>query len=97
MKTQIVVAAAVALLCSCAHVTELPDGSRRVTGFVRMTVPASIPQGQRGADSLEVTTVGLLLLSTPAGGSLSVGYASERITTVRNDALVRISDPEEAP
>ena len=96
MKTQLVVAAAT-LLSACAHVTELPDGSRRITGFVRMTVPASIPQRQRGADSLEVTTVGLLLLSTPAGGSLSLGYASERITTVRNDALVRISDPEDAP
>lgn len=96
MKTGLAVAAAT-LVCACAHVTELPDGSRRVTGLVRMTIPASIPQGQRGADSLEVSAVGLLLLSTPAGGSLSLGYASERITTVRNDALVRISDREETP
>lgn len=79
--------AALAFASGCAHVEELPDGSRRVTGMVRMTVPA-MPAEARGADMLEVQAVGVLLLSTPAGNSVSLGYSSERITALRNDARV---------
>lgn len=86
-----------ALVCACAHVEELPDGSRRVTGLVSMTLPPAFAQAQRGADSLQVSALGLLILSGPAGSSVSLGYASERITAVRNNALVEISEREEAP
>lgn len=82
---------ALALLAGCAHVEELPDGSRRVTGFVSMTVPAMAPE-RRGADSLEVKALGLLVLSSPAATSVSFGYSSERVTAVRNNALVEISE-----
>lgn len=82
---------ALALASACAHVEELPDGSRRVTGLVRMTVPA-MPAGQRGADSLEVSALGLTLVSSPAGRSVSLGYSSERITALRNNALVEIHE-----
>lgn len=83
-------AAALALMLGsgCAHVEELPDGSRRVTGMVRMTVPA-MPAEARGADMLEVQAVGVLLLSSPAGNSVSIGYSSERITALRNEARVQ--------
>jgi hypothetical protein len=86
-----------ALVCACAHVEELPDGARRVTGLVSMTIPASIPQEKRGADSLQVTTLGLMILSSPAAASIQLGYASDRITAVRNNALVEISEWEERP
>ena len=76
----------------CAHVSELPDGSRRVIGLVSMTIPAAIPQAQRGADRLDVTSVGLLVVSNSAGTSVTLGYAQERITSVRNNALVEISE-----
>jgi len=79
--------AASLLACACAHVEELPDGSRRVTGMVRMTVPA-MPAEARGADMLEVQALGVLMLSSPAGNSVSLGYSSERITALRNDARV---------
>jgi hypothetical protein len=83
-------ALAVALMfgSGCAHVEELPDGSRRVTGIVRMTVPG-MPAEARGADMLEVQAVGVLMLSSPAGNSVSLGYSSERITALRNDARVQ--------
>lgn len=86
-----------ALACACAHVEELPDGSRRVIGLVSMTIPAAIPEQRRGADRLEVTALGLLVVSNPAATSIALGYASERITTVRNNALVEISEWEERP
>ena len=86
--TRAVAFAASLLACACAHVEELPDGSRRVTGVVRMTVPA-MPAEARGADMLEVQALGVLLLSSPAGNSVSLGYSSERITVLRNDARVQ--------
>lgn len=79
---------ACAQLMGCAHVEELPDGSRRVTGIVRMTIPA-MPSEMRGADMLEVQAIGVLLVSSPAGNSFSLGYSSERITALRNDARVQ--------
>jgi hypothetical protein len=85
------------LACACAHVEELPDGSRRVTGLVSMTVPPAIPAERRGADSLHVRVVGLLILSSPAGSSVSFGYAAERITAVRNDSLVEIQEKGGSP
>jgi hypothetical protein len=88
-------AAVTSALAGCAHVQELPDGSRRVTGFVSMTIPAAIPQASRGADVLEVSALGVLLVSGPAGGSFSIGYASERIVSVRNDALVVVTEEGE--
>ena len=75
-------------LGGCAHVEVLSDGSTRVTGFVRMTIPAAIPLGQRGAETLEVTTIGLGILSTQGGGGISLGYTSDRITWLKNNALV---------
>lgn len=82
-------ALAALLLCACAHVEELPDGSRRVTGVVSMTVPA-LPHAERGADMLEVKAVGLLILSGAGGSTVSLGYSSERITALRNNAVVEI-------
>jgi hypothetical protein len=82
-------------IAGCAHVQELPDGSRRVTGLVSMTIPAAVPPDSRGADALEVKALGVLLLSSPAGASLSFGYTSERIVAVRNDALVVVQEQGE--
>ena len=89
--TRAVALAGSLLACACAHVEELPDGSRRVTGVVRMTVPA-MPAEARGADMLEVQTLGVLLLSSPAGNIVSLGYSSERITALRNDARVQYQE-----
>jgi hypothetical protein len=83
-----------ACLSGCAHVQELPDGSRRVIGLVSMTIPPALAAEQRGADFLQVTTVGALVLSSPAGTSVQLGYASDRITAVRNNALVELNEWE---
>lgn len=81
-----------ALLAGCAHIEELPDGSKRVTGFVRMTVPSAIPEEKRGGEMVEVTSFGLSVLSAPTASRVSVGYANDRITTLRNNAVVHIQD-----
>jgi hypothetical protein len=44
-----------------------------------------------------VTTLGLLVLSSPAATSVQLGYASDRIVAVRNNALVELHEGEETP
>jgi hypothetical protein len=88
---------AVALIAGCAHIEELPDGSKRVTGFVRMTVPSAIPDRQRGGEMVEVTSFGVSVLSAPTASRVSVGYANDRITTLRNNAVVHIRDQGGTP
>jgi len=80
--------AAILLSTGCAHVEALPDGSKRVIGFVHMVIPSAVPAEQRGAETLEVTTIGLGILSTQGGGGISIGYSSDRITILRNEAKV---------
>ena len=57
-----------------------------------MTIPPALAAEQRGADFLHVSTVGLLVLSSPAATSVQFGYASDRITAVRNNALVELNE-----
>ena len=85
-------ALAAALLAGCAHVEELPDGSKRITGLVRMTVPSAIPDGKRGGETLQVTSFGLTFLTAPTASRISLGYASDRITTLRNNAVVHFQE-----
>jgi len=85
-------ALAAALLAGCAHVQELPDGSKRITGLVRMTVPSAIPDEKRGGETLQVTSFGLTVLTAPTASRISLGYASDRITTLRNNAVVHFQE-----
>lgn len=85
-------ALAAAVLAGCAHVEELPDGSKRITGLVRMTVPGAIPDDKRGGETVEVTSFGLTVLTAPTASRISLGYASDRITTLRNNAVVHFQE-----
>jgi len=72
----------------CAYIEVLPDGSKRVTGLVHTVIPPAIPAERRGAETLEITALGLAIVSARSGGGITLGYTNERITTVRNDAVV---------
>jgi hypothetical protein len=49
--------------------------------------PAVTPNGSAG-DAIEVSGIGLLLFSSPVGTSVTLGYAREQVTGLRNNALV---------
>lgn len=84
-------AALLALACQgCAHVSVDADGTRHVTGFVRLTLPPAA--FDTGADALRVQAVGLTLVRHPeVGSTLVLGYGDTTLVVMRNDA--RISGP----
>jgi hypothetical protein len=74
-------------LQGCAHVTVDDDGTRRVTGFVRLTLPPAV--ADPGADALRVQAVGISIIRSPVGGATVVlGYGDATVASVRNDAKV---------
>lgn len=74
-------------LQGCAHVSVDADGTRHVTGFVRLTLPPA--HADPGADALRVQAVGLTVLRSPAvGTSVVLGYGDATVVVMRNDAVV---------
>lgn len=74
-------------LQGCAHVAVDADGTRHVTGFVRMALPP--PSATPGADALRVQTVGLSVILNPAvGNAVVLGYGDATLVVLRNDAQV---------
>lgn len=53
-----------------------------------MTLPALDTLGVCGGETTEITTVGALLFRSPVATGIALGYASERITGLKNNALV---------
>jgi hypothetical protein len=85
------------VVAGCAVVQELPDGSRRVTGLVSVTIPNAIDSEKRGADAFELRTLGVSLISISNLTSVTLGYSSDRFTAVRNNALVEFQEKERNP
>lgn len=74
-------------LQGCAHVAVDADGTRHVTGFVRMALPP--PTATPGADAMRVQTLGLSLVLNPAvGNALVLGYGDTTLVVMRNDAQI---------
>jgi len=86
--TTILMVPLLSLLSGCAMTTIHEDGSRQIFGLVSMTIPpATTPAGSAG-ETIEVSTVGLLLFSSQVGTGISFGYAREQMTGLRNNALL---------
>lgn len=73
-------------LAACAVSRVNPDGSIDYWGWAHVRVPAA--NRPAGAIRLDVEGVGVMLSSSPAGGGVAIGYASQSVTVVRHDALV---------
>lgn len=74
-------------LQGCAHVSVDADGTRHVTGFVRMALPP--PAAAPGADAMRVQTLGLSLVLHPAvGNAVVLGYGDTTLVVVRNNAQI---------
>lgn len=91
----IVLAATACAAAGCASVTVDADGTRHVTGLVRLTLP---PAGlHAGADALRVQALGLQFIHSPrVGDSLVLGYGDVRLTVLRDDARVFLVDAADA-
>lgn len=77
-------------LQGCANVVVDADGTRHITGFVRLTLPPAV--AEQGADAVRVQAVGLSVVHNPVGGTTVVlGYGDSTLVSLRNDA--RVSRP----
>lgn len=76
-----------AVLAGCAHVVVEPDGTRRIAGFVVLTLP---PAAQDiGGDAVRIRALGLTVTrGHAAGAQLTLGYSDTTIATLRNDSVV---------
>lgn len=74
-------------LPGCAHVAVDADGTRHVTGFVRLALP---PAGATpGADSMRLQTLGVsLVINSAVGNAVVLGYGDTTLTVLRNNAHV---------
>lgn len=70
----------------CASVTVDADGTRHITGLMRLTLPSV---SDAGADALRLQAVGLSFVSSPVvGTSLVIGYSDTSLAVVRDHSLV---------
>lgn len=102
-RTAVRAALAALVAQGCASVTVDADGTRHVTGLVRLTLP---PVTDAGADALRLQALGLCVVSSPVvGTSLVIGYSDTSLAAIRNHSLVpgaallgaAAPDPREEP
>lgn len=74
-------------MTGCAQVVVMPDGTRRVTGFVQIDLPAVEPSA---GESVHVRALGVLLARSGAESSISIGYSDTTHTLVKQDSCVAI-------
>lgn len=76
------------LLSGCAVTTIREDGSREVFGFVNMRLDPSGTADAYAGDTIDLTTFGILIFTSPLGGGVALGYAHEQATALKNHALI---------
>jgi len=80
---------ALALLSGCATSYSLPDGSKRIIGFVNMTIPASADHDNQSAgDSIRIKSAGLLLYNHENESGISIGYSNLFLMSLKNDSYI---------
>ncbi len=79
-------------LAGCALTRVHPDGTVEYWGLAHVTV-RGFPEQSPVAAAFAVEGVGALLMFSPAGSAVTVGYASQSITLVRDNAMVCLPAP----
>jgi hypothetical protein len=72
-------ASALLAASGCSVVSVAPDGSRTITGFVHLTLPAQTTS----ADRLRMRTVGAALVHTPLETQVIVGFSDATLTAIK--------------
>lgn len=76
-----------AALSGCAHVAVDSDGTRRIVGFMVLTLPPA--HEEVGADAVRIRSLGLTVTrGHAAGAQLTLGYSDTTIAAMRNDSVV---------
>jgi hypothetical protein len=75
------------VLAGCAHVAVEPDGTRRIAGFMVLTLPPATQD--IGGDAVRIRALGLTVTrGHAAGAQVTLGYSDTTIATLRNDSVV---------
>jgi hypothetical protein len=86
---------AVLMLSGCAQLTIDADGTRRVTGFVRIELPPATDLRNFGGESLRIQALGLLLSRSGPESALTVGYTDSFHALVKADSCVALRNPRD--
>ena len=79
---------ALSLLSGCAYRYINENGEETVVGLLKLTIHKEIENHEVGAESTNVSNVGISILKTPVAKGLSIGYNDETVTIIRNNAVV---------
>ena len=74
-------------LTACTLTRVHADGTVEYWGLAHVTLRA-LPEQSPVAAAVAVEGIGALLIFSPAGSAVTIGYASQSITVVRDNALV---------
>ncbi len=78
-------------LTGCAHTYVDRDGNTHVVGLVHVVVPNSGDPNLVRAQALQVTSIGLSVLTSAERTSLTLGYNDDTLVLVRGDTCVAIA------
>lgn len=81
------------LFSSCATSYSLADGSKRIIGFVNMTIPAANAASSGTCDktagnAFRIKSIGLLLYHHANQSGVSIGYSNYFLMALKNDSFV---------
>ena len=79
-------------LTACTLTRVHADGTVEYWGLAHVTLRA-LPEQSPVAAAVAVEGIGALLIFSPAGSAVTIGYASQSITVVRDNALVYLPGP----
>ena len=63
------------------------DGNRQIIGFVNLKMPGPRDPQQIGGETVSISTVGVLIYTTPIHSGLSIGFSREKVTGILNNVL----------
>jgi hypothetical protein len=64
------------------------DGNKQIIGFIKLTIPGPGDPRELAGESVHLSTVGILLFTSPVQSGFSIGYSNEKMTGLRNNVLV---------
>jgi hypothetical protein len=77
----------------CAYTYVDKAGATHIVGLTSVTIPPQNCEASEGGRGVRVTTIGVSLVRSEVWSAVSVGYNSEELFVLRNNACVRIVTP----
>jgi len=80
------------LMSGCAYTSIDSKGAKHIVGLVDMKIEPGEKEGQLGGQSVQVTSIGMSIYSTPINTGFSVGYNREFIMDISNNSCLYIKN-----